>query len=333
MLKHVGFETVGEGQHRSGWPYCFNALQSLLSEDSPVIFDDFIERTFLYSRPDQLTFPSGKPWVGVLHHPPDIPAWYLPHMQLSSLVENKRWLAVVDRLQLIITLGTNLQQWCQKTWPTIPSVVIKHATGRASVDWSPERFLANRHKLAVQVGWFMRNTTAIYQARVPDWLTKAHLRLTNLWADYAFDACRQTYAKLCPERRDIGQVKELADLNNLQYDRLLSENVVLIEVISAVANNAVVECIQRNTPICLNRHPGPVEYLGSAYPLFYDHFDEIESVLTLDNIMAAHQHLCSMDKWWISGSMFCTQVHAACMRHVPACRAAAVPLDDVLYGS
>lgn len=324
MLKHVNFAPIGQGQHRSGWPYCIDALQPLFSPDAEVYFDDFIERSFLYK--ERVAVPYiGHPWVGVLHHPPDVPTWYMRDMRLQRLLTDEHWKSAVDSLQLIITMADNLHQWVKETWPTIPSVVIRHPTGRPVLEWSPERFKSNPTKRAVQVGWFLRNTALIEQAAVPDWLTKTHLKQDNNWAAYTYRMCHWHY-KSTRELREKPQ--DISALGDTDYDIFLAENVVLIEVMTAVANNAVVECIARNTPICVNRHPGPVYYLGEDYPLFYDRIEDIERVLTMQNILAAHQYLKSMDKWWIRGSMFREQVRHACLQNVPACRVF-VSQDDV----
>ena len=39
-------------------------------------------------------------------------------------------------------------------------------------------------------------------------------------------------------------------------------NIVFIELITSVANNTIIECIARNTPIVVNRQEGPEFYLG-----------------------------------------------------------------------
>ncbi len=324
MLRRLNLKVVGVGQHRSGWPYCVDALQPLFTSNATVLLDDFIERTFMYDKRWNIDVAHKMPWVGIMHHPPDMPTWYMDNLRLQNLLSDQRWLQAVQNLKLIITLGENLQRWCQATWPKIPSVVIKHPTGMPMLYWSPERFLDSPKPRVVQVGWFLRNVTAIYQARVPSQFRKAHLIQNNEWSDQMQWLCREMYRQLHPERSNFGDVDVLQACDDTNYDILLASSVVLIEVISAVANNTVVECIARNTPICLNRHPGPVAYLGNDYPLFYDHFDDIERTLTMENILAAHKYLCAMDKWWIRGAMFREQVQAACLEHVPECRTAKV---------
>lgn len=322
MLRYINYNIVGEGEHRSGWPYCIDALRPLFSEESPILFDDFTERSFLYDAHHRPPGPHPHlscPWVGVFHHPHDIPTWYLPQMRLQNLFDKPEWRASVANLKLAIVLGANLYDWWRVTYPNIPVAMVKHPTGRPLLEWSPDRFLASTPRRVVQVGWFLRNTTAIKQAVMPEWLQKSHLKQNNYWSGRIEPICAAHYRKV-EKRTDHGTVEIINQLSDTDYDLLLAESVVFVEVISAVANNAVVECIARNTPICVNRHPGPLSYLGDAYPLFYDRFDDIEKVLTCENIMAAHEYLCRLDKWWIRGGMFREQVHAACVEHVPECR-------------
>ena len=71
------------------------------------------------------------------------------------------------------------------------------------------------------------------------------------------------------------------------------------------ANNAVVECIARNTPILINRLPASEEYLGKDYPFFFNDIDHASSLLyDLDKVYEAHIYLKNMDKKWISGTYF-----------------------------
>ena len=64
-------------------------------------------------------------------------------------------------------------------------------------------------------------------------------------------------------------VDSLEFQDNNQYDLLLSQNIVFIHLIDASAVNTVIECITRDTPIIVNKHPAIVEMLGEKYPLYY----------------------------------------------------------------
>ena len=89
-----------------------------------------------------------------------------------------------------------------------------------------------------------------------------------------------------------------------RYDALLSENVVAIELFDASANNIVIECIARNTPILVNRHPAVVEYLGQGYPLYFSDPAQVPDMLAADRVFEAHEYLVNLDKTWLSGADF-----------------------------
>ena len=62
----------------------------------------------------------------------------------------------------------------------------------------------------------------------------------------------------------------LQNMDNQKYDELLCENIVFINLVDASTVNTIIECIIRNTPIIVNRHPAAVELLGQNYPLFFE---------------------------------------------------------------
>ena len=89
-------------------------------------------------------------------------------------------------------------------------------------------------------------------------------------------------------------------LENNDYDNLLSENVVYINLVDASAVNTIIECIVRSTPIIVNKHPAVVELLGKTYPLYFtsNHDDyskinlEINNMLQTDRLIRrAHYYL------------------------------------------
>jgi len=318
VLKLINFQPVGAGQHRSGWPYCLNAIRRLVDgQASSIVLDDFVERTFFYDNVRLQQFSHRRPWVGIMHHPPDMPNWYMPELHLQQLHISDRWQRSVKNLRLLLTMGDNLTSWCKQQWPDIPCETLRHPTGLPQFYWSPEKFLGHAKKPVLQVGWFLRNMVALQQAQLSDSFEKIQLVQKSEWVPRVTAACETFYDQYHPERRYHGMVRKIAAVSDVEYDEWLAESVVLIEVISAVANNTVVECIIRNTPICVNRHPGPEYYLGKAYPLFYEHFSDIPDVLTIDNVLAAHHYLRTLDKWWIHGDAFCEHLQAACRQHLP----------------
>jgi hypothetical protein len=76
----------------------------------------------------------------------------------------------------------------------------------------------------------------------------------------------------------------------------------------SAANNTILECIIRNTPIIVNKLESVVEYLGKDYPLYFNHLDEIPSLLNNEKILEAHQYLCDMKKDDVSMKYFMSQL-------------------------
>jgi len=91
-------------------------------------------------------------------------------------------------------------------------------------------------------------------------------------------------------------VRILEHLPNDEYDRLLSENIIFLNLVDCSAANTVIECIVRNTPLVVNRHPAVVEYIGKDYPLYYDSLDQVPKLLEYDKVKLAHRYLKQKDK-------------------------------------
>jgi hypothetical protein len=72
--------------------------------------------------------------------------------------------------------------------------------------------------------------------------------------------------------------------------------VVFLNLIDGSAVNTLIECVVRNTPVFVNRHPAIVEVLGKDYPLYYENPGDInellENPICLKN---AHEHMKRID--------------------------------------
>lgn len=101
-------------------------------------------------------------------------------------------------------------------------------------------------------------------------------------------------------------VQLISTLIDDEYDKLLSNNIVFIDLIELSACNTLLECIVRNTPIVIKPLEPVVERLGANYPLFWNEYEDISKILTLDNIKKAHEYLKNLDKtcysydYWIN---------------------------------
>lgn len=114
----------------------------------------------------------------------------------------------------------------------------------------------------------------------------------------------------------INSVKIIEKLNNDDYDTILSENIIFLKLVDASAVNTVIECIIRNTPIIINKHPAVIELLGDNYPLYYsnnlNYYDmnvEINNLLiNASNIYKAYEYIKNLDKTKFNVTFFVDQL-------------------------
>jgi hypothetical protein len=107
----------------------------------------------------------------------------------------------------------------------------------------------------------------------------------------------------------LNDVEVVERLTDQEYDDLLSSNIVFLDLVDCSAVNTVLECVVRNTPLCVRRNATLEEVLGKDYPGFYD--DLIEATLFLNDVAEierCHAYLCDLDKSRLSLSRFVKDV-------------------------
>lgn len=292
-------EVIGTGFHRSGWPYVFQYLESIACKDG-ILLDDFVEQNFCYKdKPDVYR----EPWVGIFHHPPTIPYFGNIREDLSVMMEKPEFKESAKNLKLAIALSEHLATFLRQHL-TCPVVVMSHPAYIPDNKWTHKKYINNRNKKLVQVGYYLRNTQLIRQ--IPHSIfQKVRLWVKKDWVQ-SYDARVAKHWKLIGGRAEYNDYKDIYYVPSSKYDDLLCENIVIMEVFDASASNGVLDCLVRNTPIIVNKHPAVVEYLGPNYPLYFTHPDEIPA-LTL-KAKEAHEYLVNLDKSFLNVECFIKKI-------------------------
>jgi hypothetical protein len=280
------------GNHRSGWRYAVSAI-SLLSRPGCLYLDTFIERTFGWA--------SGrgsvhlKEWIGISHVPPQLPHW-LPFAQRRQAFEEfsktPSWQISIARCKGLFTLSETNAVRLRKL-VDIPVCSLFHPTEIPSIQWSVAAFKANRHRTVVQIGWWLRNLHAFYAADFPGY-QKVLLQVTSReWLkDYLTLERANVPQGIAIDEKMYATVDTMPFLDNRSYDHLLSRSIVFLNLFDSSANNAIIECIARGTPLLVNPLPSVVEYLGPSYPLYYTSLEEASlKVSNLSLLEAANLYL------------------------------------------
>jgi len=314
--------------HRSGWNYALNALRSLHNSQG-ILFDGFIENNFAWKhgqegvRPSHVldrmrsngTFshlatteekgitPYKVPWIGFVHNPQGMPKWFRYQESPQIIFAKNIWKESLEHCTGLFTFSEYHARWLRvETGKPVSCLV--HPTEIPAIQFDFEKFLKNPRKKILQVGWWLRKLHSIYCLPIPRDNPQGYekIRLVPM-----FFANADAYLKGLMEKErehenitvrqcDLDNTSETLHVPDWDYDELLSENIVFIELYDANANNVVLECIARSTPILINPLPAVKEYLGEEYPLYYDSLDEAaEKAMDFSRIFEAHQFLKTLE--------------------------------------
>jgi hypothetical protein len=276
------------GQHRSGWLWALGHLKPL-HDPKGILFDSFIERTFCWN-------PAGiqrheQPWIGFIHVPPNVPRWFRYDQSNDFIFQTEAWKESLPYCRGLFTLS-RYHKVSLESKLALPINNLIFPTETPLLKWTWERFQANKEKKIIQVGWWLRKLHTIFQLPARTY-KKIFLRITHADIDGFMKKEREI---LVQEGQFQDSMYETAEsvtyIPHQLYDEWLSENLIIVNLYDSSANNTLIECIVRNTPLLINPIEPVVEYLGRSYPLYFSSLQEAaDKAEDPDLIMKAHLYL------------------------------------------
>ena len=289
-------------EHRGGWNTIIANLISnnFYSNYSNNNFIDIIEEYFLWRSDFNLT----TKWCGIIHlTPTSVP--YLNNCNIANIFNNKNFINSLKYCFVIFTLSNYMKNYLieefKKRSILVPIISLKHPIDMNVPLFNLSNYIENTNKMIIQIGQQLRIISSIYQLKIDNhkllWLTgtKKIKYVTSLLQNEI------NYYNIKIDMESV-EMKYIEDHN--EYDQLLTCNIVFINLHDASANNTILECIIRNTPIIVNRIEPVMEYLGPDYPLYYNSLDEVASLITIENITNGYNYLYNMDKSDLSFESF-----------------------------
>lgn len=280
--------------HRGGW---LQVLQSMsgLHNSSGVRCETFVESLFDWRRFDSEKnniIPIKVPWVGFIHNPVNIPEWY-----------GANWTGIGDQLfseslESCIGMYTMSEYHADQLREHFPNMTFESILHPYDNDTEFKAWNQNSKQI-VSVGWWLRKQASLYRLTLPDGWKKI-----KLWTYSQGSQPQQlVQERLFKECDAIGIPRidvTTHDVNNLyripdkEYDELLCNSVVFLDLWDTSANNTILECIQRQVPIIVKNHPAVREYLGDQYPLYFNELEEVHDLLS--HVQQAHEYLTKLKK-------------------------------------
>lgn len=299
-----------------------------------LLVDTYVDRTFHWGMETMKAMgmlPYTSPWIGFIHHTFD--TTHSPH-NCVQLFENELFLQSLDHCHGIVVLSNYLANQIRtelnKREIDVKTHVIYHPTEHDDNMFTMSKFKYNKDKQIVNIGAWLRKPYSIFQLdlnkknnhlnitksilkgkemdgyfRPPSLFDDLHSVLVenNPSSSSSCVPCRDvTNNKYCiglyAFLKELDKsVRVLNNLSNQEYDQLLSENIAFLDLVDCSAVNTVVECIVRNTPIIVNRHPALEEVLGSNYPGFYSYLHEVPFMINdMHYINNIYKHIQKLNK-------------------------------------
>lgn len=269
----------GGWHHRAGWKYAVGALRPL-THPKGIVLDTMIENTYGWHLPRYRdVLPMREPWIGIAHVPQRVPAGHFDQARPQRLMTDPRFTASLAGCLGFFVLSEYHAGWLRAEVGK-PVEVLYHPVDFDVPQFDFDALKGASPRPVVHVGWWLRRLESFNRLNATGYV-KQVLKLSDRNAE----AC----LKRISWHDDIQFTDYLPDS---AYDRLLSRAVVFADLIDTSANNVVVDCIARGTPLVVNRHPALEEYLSPDYPLFYESLEEAADFLHDDDaLLRASIHL------------------------------------------
>lgn len=246
-------------------------------------------------------------WIGFIHnlpkHPSHIQSLYGVNMSNEIFLKSRTWLKSQTKCKGLFVLSQYLKDYLSSR-VDVPVNVLIHPSGTTNVLFDNQKFHDNQERKLIMVGHWLRNFSSLEKIQCKKY-KKFLLKGGGVFYD------RLKLNMQCLERVD-----------NEGYDDLFQSNLIFLDLYDSSANNVVIECIMRNTPILINPLPAITEYLGKQYPLYFSSIED--AACKADDfalITEAHQYLLSMDKSKFSYDYFIESLHKSHIyRNLPQTR-------------
>lgn len=236
-----------------------------------------------------------KNWVGIIHNPTNIPHWFDYENSPQELIKNENFKKSLPYCKGLFVFSEYLRQELLNLggWPCEINV-LKHPTGNCDKKWNPNIIEETSINL-VQVGFWLRKLTSIYELNVSEKYKKAWINR----AEYGF----RCFEREVVDKQNITSLLNRTDKVNIlnleddEYDNFLQNSIVFLDLYDSSCNNAIIESIVRHVPIVVNRLPAVEEYLGKDYALYFEDLSEVNNIVNNKQlIMKAHSQLVELEK-------------------------------------
>lgn len=240
--------------HKGGWKHVLWLIAENLHAADGTRFVSAVEDE-LFSRGEYYSGPIKEPWVGFVHQ---VPRQNYNFPDLERLVRMDSWKQSIEHCQGLWVLTDYQKNYLKHLGVQVPVAKVLYPVAPPPETFSFEKFLSNPRRRLLFIGEFLRNYQAFFDLRAPSY-DKTFLRSAEI---------DKYMRKLGVVEND--SVSSLYQVSDEEYDRLLTDNIVYLNLFDAVGTTTVTECVASGTPVLINKVGAVTEYLGEDYPFYYE---------------------------------------------------------------
>ncbi len=285
--------------HRGGWK---TVIQNLINEKIVFYTDtltnnislvDCCEAFFVWEKLFE-KYKLGS-WIGMIHFCYNLPD-FLHFENVDLLLDNEDFKSYLPSCQGIIVLSPYLKKYIQKKFPNLKIYILKHPVENINTKFSMDKFILNPHKNLIQLGYQSRMVSSIFRIRTP-WKKVLLTGRKNTPREVLSRVKQEiNYLKITNLNITLNNINIQYFEKNEDYDNFLTQNICIIPLWDASANNSILEIISMNIPSFVTKMESTVFYLGDNYPMFYEDLEEINNIIQHTDqfytlILKTHQYL------------------------------------------
>lgn len=303
MLKQIFLysDYFKEATHRGGWNKIVNyglqnSLLTTINSMNDIYLIDSLEKYFIWENNALIQ----QPWIGIIHYTNCSIPYYKDHQHVDNILQNENFLASLSNCVGLVCLSSKLvsyvNTYLKNENATCAVYCIKHPILMGPIAQDPfnVHHVVN-HGAIIQLGQQYRITSFIYRLKT----TRKKIWLPGCEEKQAYDslATECTHFNYSINIKDV----QIGRVSEKKYDELLINNIVVIPLFSASANNSLLEIIALNVPAFIIYDDAVAEYIGKDYPLFIESMEQMETILNNAQLLtkklnSAHEYLKIINK-------------------------------------
>jgi hypothetical protein len=289
--------------HRHGWSEVLNSLSEFHNKDSECLMEGFLDNI----DNNKINLLQRNKWIGFIHSPPNINYCCKFYAKTLDQIINKFIpTGIFEKCKGLYVLSEYIKNYlmCNYNKNILPEInALYHPTNLNVKQFNLEKYMILLSKNVINLGFHLRNFYSFCNLKTKKHNKKCIIANTHIYNVYSQDIIHNINKTKIKNIKNINCI--FNRLNNHEYDDMLAESIGFIDFFDTSANNSVIECISRNTPLLVNKHPAVVEYLGEDYPFYFDNIEEANSKIdNIELIIQTHEYLKNKDKTFLSYDYF-----------------------------